>query len=470
MKIGWRIWGVLILLWGFSLRAEPGEVLKLSLDECIKLALENSPQIKMAEAKVESARGKLVSTRSYLIPQLNASGVYTRASNLPEFKSGEMQMIPTSFPFANESTPLPPTHLHFIPFPSFEMSNTREGDIYNFKIELTYPVYTGGRTTQGYKASKLELEASELELAQARLDLVSQVKQAFYQVVLAQEMVRVIDQAYQVMEGHYRQVKALYNEGYVSNLDLLQVKSRLSSLRPQQIQAHNGLELAKLALKNILYLAPETDVEVVGKLEYQAKEIPELSQVLETALNQRPDLKSLEIRKKQAEAGLKIARAGYLPTVALFANYQWSRGQEMPPNDEVWREGWQAGVSASINLFDGLKTYGDMKSARSQLEQVSWGKRALERGVEIEVTSAYLKLVSARENVEAQKVNVESARENFETAKEKYRQGMANNLEVMDAEVNLTRARADYLRAVSDWLIAWVELEKAIGKMEVEKK
>jgi len=408
-------------------QTEAPRALSLSLDDCNKMGLENNLQVKMAEAKIKYAEGKLMSTQAYLIPKLTASGLYTHLNTLPEFKVGEPVMYPTSFPMANPQTPLPPDHIHLFGFPSFEMSNTREGDIYQAKIEATYPLYTGGRTTEGYKASKLELDVARQDLEQNKQDLVFQIRQAFYQVLLAQEMVKVIDDSYDLMEKHYKQVQDLYREGYVSNLDLLQVEAKLSAIKPQQIQVHNGLSLAQLALKNVLNLEPATELEVQGELSYEETEIPELKAVLPQALANRPDLKSLSLRKEQTKSLYKIAFAGYLPTVALFANYQWNMGQEMPPNDKIWREGYQAGAMASINLFDGFQTYGEMKAARGQMEQVNYGEQALRSGIEIQVTAAYLQLVSAQQQVEAEKKNVEASQKNFEASQHRYREGMVNH-------------------------------------------
>jgi len=468
----WMIFLILLIL-PFVLRAQvesPGK-LSLSLDDCIKIGFENNLQVKMAEAKVSYAEGKLTSARSYLIPKVALSGLYTHLNTLPEFKTGEPMMIPTSFPVANSSgTPLPPDHIHLIAFPGFEMSNTREGDIYQVKIEATYPLYTGGRTTEGYKASQLELEVAREELNQAKQDLVFQIRQAYYQVLLAQEMVKVIDDSYALMEKHYKQVKDLYREGYVSNLDVLQVEAKLSAIKPQQIQVHNGLELAQLALKNVLNLDPGEELEVRGQLEYVEAEIPELKQVIEQAKQNRADLKTLELRKEQTDSMYKIARAGYLPTVALFANYQWNMGQEMPPNDTIWREGYQAGVSASIDLFDGFKTYGEMKAAKSQQEQIRYGEQALRSGIEIQVTAAYLQIMSAKQQVDAEKKNVEAAQKSFEASQNRYREGMVNHLDVLDAEVGLTQAKSGYLRAVADYLIAQARLDQAMGKIEWEAK
>ena len=99
-----------------------------------------------------------------------------------------------------------------------------------------------------------------------------------------------------------------------------------------------------------------------------------------------------------------------------------------------------------------------------------WGEHALRSGIETQVTASYLKLISAQRAVEAQKVNVKASERNFQVAQARYREGYVNHLDVLDAEMNLTQAKIAYLQAVNDWLISWAELEKVIGKLEVEEK
>jgi len=451
-------------------QSQPGQTaaaahgLRLTLDDCLKLGLENSPQIKMSQANVDYAKGKVVSARSELIPKINASGTYTRTNMLTDFKVGEPTYIPTSYPMATPSgPPLPPDHLHLVPMAGFEMTNDREGDVYNMKIETTYPLFTGFRTTEAYKVSKLALDSSAVSLNQQRQTLVFQIKQTFYQTLLAQEMIKVVDQAYATMEDHYKQVTALYREGYVSNLDLLQVEAELSAIKPQQIQAHNNLQLAKVAMGNLLYLEPETEFDLVGTLDYLPGETPELDQALEQARENRPELKNLALQKKQARSLIRIAQGGYLPTVALFANYQWNRGQDLPPNDTVWEKGYQAGVNASIPVFDAFYSYGETKAAKGQYLELSWAEQAARAGVETEVTSSYLNIITAKESVEAQKVNVQAAEKNFDAAERRYREGYTNQLDVLDAETKLTQAKAGYLNAVSNYLVAKAALDKAMG-------
>ena len=458
--------------------AKQVQVLKLSLDDCVKMGIENSPQIKAAQANVEYARGKVISARSNLIPKVTGSATYMNSNMLTNFSvdSGAATMIPTSFPFTGAGgIPLPPDHIHYWSFPGFEMTSDRTGDVYALKVEGTYPVFTGFRLEQAYVATKLSLDASTVDLRKQKSDLVYNIKQTYYNALLAQEMIKVVDQSYKTMEDHYKQVKELYKEGYVSNLDVIQTEARLTAIKPQQIQVYTGLRLAKTALRALLYLEPTVDMELTGKLEYVPVDIPdynkvfshemdpELDAIMQKAYQNRPEVKNLEIRKKQANSLVKIAYGGYYPTVALFANYQWNMGANMPPLDKTWAQGYQAGASASISLFDGFYNYGEVRAAKGQYQQIMFGEQALKRGIETEVTSAYLVLVGAQQAMDAESANVNASKKNFDAQEKRYREGYVNQLDVLDAETQLTAAQAGYLRSVANYLISKAALEKAMG-------
>lgn len=439
---------------------------KLTLEDCIRLGLENNPQIKIAEYAIKDAKGQKIKVRANMIPQVTASGSFVTSDMLTNFEIGEPTMMPTSFPFANdEMDPLPPDHIHYIGYPGFEITSDREGDIYMGKVEATWPVFTGGRIWNGYKASELEVEAREKDLQKEKLELVYQIKEVFYGALLAGEMVKVIDQSLATLEAHYRQVQALYAEGMVSNLDLLQVESKLASFKPQQIEAHNNLKLARLGLANILNIDLDDPPEVSGDFNYRPTGLLEPEAYFELGLKDRPEMQTMDIREDQTERMVKIAWAGLMPTVALFANYQWNRGQLMPPNEDDWQDGYQAGVGVTIPLFDGLAAKGDIESAKSKREQVETGRRALALGIETQVRSALFSLHAAEEKVDAGVIAVESAEKNFQAAEDRYAVGMANNLDVMDADVNLLQARAQYLMAIYEYELAKANLEKAIGRM-----
>jgi len=444
------------------------EVTRLTLEESLREGVANNPQIRAAEARLEATRGQAMSARSNFFPKLNASATAVRLNNLSTFALGTPTYIPTTFPVANpQGDPAPPEdHIHLVPYPSFEITSTREGNVYGAKVELTAPLFTGGRIYNGYQAAKLETSAQDEEIRRLKLDTVYQVKQAFYGVLLAQAMVKVVDQSYATVAAHYKRVQDLYRQGMVSNLDLLQVEAQLASIRPQQIMAHNGLELAKLRLLAVMNMDLETNLEVAGELAYAPGQVEELSALKQRADQERPELRGLGVRVDQANRLKRVAQAGYLPTAGGFANYQWNRGQEMPPNDTIWRPGWQVGASLTVPLFDGLNTRGQVRSAQGLKDQLLMSQAALRTGIEAEVTAAVLTLRASEEKMAAVGVSVQAAEKNFKVAEDRYAVGMVNHLDVMDAEVMLTTAQANYLQAVNDCLVARANLEKAVGQME----
>jgi outer membrane protein TolC len=448
----------------------PGPVI-LTMDECVKRGLERNPQIGQAEAKVDEAEAKVKQARSKLYPTLKFSANAVRSNKLPEFKTSEPEYIPTTVGMANPSgglVPGLPTHIHMLPFPGFEMSNTREGDIYGAKVEAQYPLYTGNKIENGVDAAELQERAENENLRQTRNQLVFDIQQAFSGLLLAQQMVEVVDESYRTANAHYQQVQALYNEGLASNLDVLQIEAVLADLKPQRIKARNGVKKARLYLNNLLNIDLETRIEAEGELEYGPHELPLPEDLYAMAMEHRPEMRTLRLRKKMAREMVEIAEANAYPTVALFANYSWDRGQEMPPNDDIWRDGYQAGISVSVPVFDGGETGGKVAEARAMLRQVNKGMEALELGIKTQVQDALLSLESARETVEAREASVRASQKNYDVARARYAVGLATNVDVMDAHSQLTRTKAERLQAVYDYNLAWINLKSALGMPEEE--
>jgi outer membrane protein TolC len=182
----------------------------------------------------------------------------------------------------------------------------------------------------------------------------------------------------------------------------------------------------------------------------------------------RPEMRTMRLRREMARRYYDIQLANAYPTVALFANYSWNRGQDMPPNDKTWRDGYQAGVAVSVPLFDGRATEGKVAEAEAMLVQVERGMEALDLGVRTQVRQSLLALKAAEEKVAAEDANVAAAQKNHEVAKARYGVGLATNLEVMDAQTQLTRVRAQRLQAVYEYNLAWIQLQAASGMPDEE--
>ncbi len=449
--------------------ADVQEPVRLTLDQCIALGLEQNPELMMTKSQVDQAKGQTMQAKAGKLPTVRLSANAVRSNTLPEFATGAPTYFATGIGEVSPGGPISsPAHIHMIAFPGIEMTNTREGDIYGVKVEAQYALYAGGRIKNGIKAAELNEKAADEAVRQKKDELIFNIQQAFYGVLLTQQVVKVMDEAYATAAAHLRQVRAFYGQGLVSNLDVLNVESALAAIKPQQIDARNANELAKLGLKNLLNIDLATPIEAVGELNYEPHELPLPEDLYAQGLADRPEMRIITLRKQMAQTLLQIKKAGAYPTVGLFANYQWNRGQELPPSDKIWRDGYQAGAAVSVPLFDGRSTEGGVEEAQAQVAQVEQGQRALELGVKTQIQQAVLNLRSAEEKITAQQANVDAAGKNHEVAKARYAVGLASNLDVMDAQQKLSQAKVQYLSAVHDYDLAWFQLQAALGQPQGE--
>jgi outer membrane protein TolC len=433
--------------------------LTLSLEQAIDLGLKENPSIRIAEQQIVAAKGQVVSARGGLLPQLTLSGSYMRVGNLGNFALGSEYYLPVLDTASGQPTGTP----YVVPQYEFSITSDREGTLESAQVGLSWPVFTGGRTWNAYRIATLSREAAEQSLRQARLSLILSIKEAFYGILLADAAVKVTEEAVTLTEAHVKRVEALYENGMVSKFDRLRADVQLANLQPALIKARNARELARKALLTVLNRDPATPLETPGELRATPEEVSLEPMILE-ALKTRPELRELELHRGMAARALSIAKAGYLPSIALVADYGKSRGQNFPPQDKEWQTSWDVGVAGSIPLFDGLTTLGKIREARANQEQLRLGEEQFRSAVRLEVTSGVLNLQAAGQTIQSQEKNVEEAEEALRIAQVRYENGQATNLDVLDAQVALTQARTNRLQALHDYLVAQARLEKAVGK------
>ncbi len=447
-----------------------GEPLTLTLKECIEMGLDRNPELLIEKSQVDQARSRTTQIKSNKVPSLDFSANYVISNMLPDLKMGDPEYFATSFGFAdpNNMVPVPglPNHVHIVGFPGFEFVNDRTGDVMGVKVESAYPLYTGGKLKNGIKASQVMEKVETEQVRQKRNELIYNIQKIYYTVLFTRKTVEVVDDAYNTTEAFYDQVKALYNEGMASGLDVLTVESKLAEARPMQIEARNGNKLAKLGLNNLLSVDLTYPVEPAGELVYERKELPVSADLYAIAVRNRPEMKALSYQREALSLNLKIAKANSYPTVGLFANYQWNRGQEMPPNDEIWRDGSQAGAGFSMPLYDGRKTEGMVAEAEAMIVQIEAGRRALDLGIRTQIEQAVTQIRSSEENIEMHKANVAAAEKNHQAAKARYAVGLATNLDVMAAQTQLLAANLGYFNEVYNYNVAWANLMAALGMPE----
>jgi len=403
----------------------------LTLEEAIKMALSNNKEILIAKEKVKEAEQALRIAKGGYFPNLGLDVTYTHLSEVPSL-----------------SLPGPPGGLEI------EMGKQ---DSYLSKLTLTQPLYTSGRLGLTCRQAELNCQKVKEDLVSCQNEVIFQVKEAFYSVILAQDVLKVTRQALKQAERHLKVVEELFRTGAVSRFDLLRSQVEVANLKPDLIRAENNLRLAKERLANLLCITLDS-TKIEGELSFEPVDIS-LEEAIDRALRERSELKSLRLQREASEVSLSLARIWNLPSMSLVGNYQYENPFE---GRDEWGSEWNINIVLSLSLFDGGVGKARIARRKSQLAQVELSLQQLEEGIILEVKRNFWEMKALEEVIYAQRKNVEQAQEALSIAESRYANGTATNLEVLDAQLALTRARTNYVKALYDYNVAKAKLERAM--------
>lgn len=413
------------------------EKIVLTLEDSLKLALRQNPFYLAEKAKEDQASAMVREAFAGFLPSLTAQGTHIL----------DKKVLTVEMP-----------SLFGMPAQKFKLDFTRD---YQLSLSLSVPLYAGGRIQSGYRQANFNLEATREAIRQSMQDTVFNVKKTFYGYLLALKFADVAQEAVDLAEKHLKNVKSLFEVGMASRFDLLRSEVQASNLQPQLIRARNGLNTAELGLKMLLGLDLKQPVEVKGELSYQAFEADTDANVSQ-ALASRPELVQLQYQKQMAAEMVKMARAAYVPTLAVGGQYNYWGNQFNFKKDD-WESYYSINLVLNVPLFNGFVNSAKLGESKAMLKQLDYSQKGLTEMVKFEVHDAILNLRQAKESLLSQERNVEQAQEAVRIAELNYKEGLATNLDVSSAHVALSQARTNHSQALFDYALALAQLEKAIG-------
>jgi outer membrane protein TolC len=413
---------------------------RLTLPECLELALKQNPAILKAQQEIQRTRGIIIEARAPAIPQVAARAQYQQIDvrAIDVFPGSASQI------YNNQKQP------------------------WSAQIEVSQLVYSGGRVSAALRAARLTDQTAALGFQRTVADTILAVRKAFYGILLSQAQVEVRQQSVKLLEQQLTDTQHRFDVGAVPRFNVLRAEVELANAKPPLIRAQNDLRLAKEALVRLLGLDSSAEgqndftlITFDGHLAYEHRAW-QLGTALTDALKLRPELQLAETQTRISQEALNVAGAGYKPEVSVFANYGWRNSMFADTLDDT-RDGWTAGARLSWAPFDGLLTRGKVTQARAQLEQARIDTADIRRGIELEVRQAYSDYLQALELLEAQKKTVEQAEESLRLAEARFQAGTGVQLDVLSAQTALTEARSNEVQALYDYNVALATLERATG-------
>jgi len=415
----------------------PPTILSLTLEEALQVAAERNRDIQKAHEYRRWVEGKYVEERAAALPhlRLTASGARRYDASQEAF----FRDLPAEFGaiFAFEQ------------------------DVATAELGLSQALFTWGQVGAAIRAAKVGLLTADDQLSLQRQVVERDVTAAFYDVLLAKEVVAIAEQNLDQKQRHLDEAVKRASLGTATDYDVLAAEVAVKNARPDVIRAHNAVANARKRLA--LLLASEVDVDAIGDLEPEVRPAPTADVAIAEAIARRPDLKQLEHRREVFGEIVKIARAGNKPRLDLAAGYghTWLDLPQLNSDGKTWH----AGVYLSFPFFDGLATSGRVAEAKSDYATAQLDEAQLREAVALEVSAAVDAVEEAHQVLVALSGTVEQAERLLEMAEQGYEHGVTTRLEVDDAQLALVQARGGLARARRDYHVATVWLEYVTGSL-----
>lgn len=416
----------------FATGTQAAHAEKLTLTESIDIALENNPTVHIARENMRKAAAVIDEATALGMPKLSLDGTYERVDEVPVAQFGDRTV-------------------------ELGRLESRTAD-----LALVQPIDIFGVVKTGRKAAKFSKSSARYEFDQATNDVTLETKEAFYNVLRAQEFLKVEEDTIAQLEAHLKDAQLHYAAGTAAKFDVLRAETQLANARQGLITAQNGVELAKAAFNNVLGRPLDISVELVEPQRPQFVDL-NLQSCIESASRWRPELLRADSLVSMSDTMTKVIRLSSKPRF----NFRWAYNRNFDvsifnPRDSSWR----AFFTTSFSIYDGGAARASVDKAASDANNARSAREQVVQGVTLDAKQSYLSLKESRERILAAEKGLEQAKESMRLAQVRYGGGVAIQIEVFDAQAALTLAQTNHVNALYDYQVALARLERAVGGEE----
>ena len=346
-------------------------------------------------------------------------------------------------------------------------SNTNTSST-SFSLGSSVPLFTGFQIPNQIKLNQLNLEAATQDLEKAKNDICMQVAQAYVQILYNMEISDVAHRQVGIDSMQVVRLQALVDNGKASGAQLSQQQATLASSRLTATQADNNQQLAILTLTQLLELPTADGFTVVrpdgldgengqngmrGSLFSGGAAVPSPDVIYAEALGIKPEIAAQELRLRATDHSIKIAQAGYLPTLSLSgglgSNYYTTSGFPADAFSTQLKNNFSQyiGLNLSVPIFNRFQTRNSIRNARIEQENQQLRLDNTKKTLYKEIQQACLNTTAAQAKYESSTVAAKSSHDAFTLMQAKYENGKANITEFNEAKNNYLRAESDCVQA-----------------------
>ncbi|RPJ19115.1 MAG: TolC family protein [Desulfobacteraceae bacterium] len=409
-----------------------------TLEKAISQALENSYKIKARNERIEQANDIMKQARADFLPKLGTAYSYNRLSEPPISRTSTL--FGTQIPLVVGTE-----------------------DNFRWTWFLRQPLFTGFALVSSYRLAELGINQSQLESDLEKLDLVLRVKETYFNILGADKAVEVAETTVESLSQTVKVARSFFEVGMIPINDVLKAEVELANAEQSLVRGKNLAQTARSTFNTILVRPVNAPVEVEDILVYKP-EAGAFADFEKKALENRPEIKILDVNIQQTDQQIRLAKSKYYPEISFTYQYI-SEGDEASVKGSQYVDAnhWEALVVANWTFWEWGKTYFAGREKESLKRQLTETKADVEDGIRLQVKQAMLDLDSSAKNIPTTQKGVDAGDENLRVNAERYKAQVSTITDLLDAQTLLARARLDYYRALYDHNQAKARLERALG-------
>lgn len=441
-RIGFLLMTTVLL---FSIDTWSQEKKQLTLSEAIELGVKNSKQLKINFEKIEEASAALKESVEKRLPDASVSGAYLRVlASKFDLKAKDNN---NNGGGGNAKQP------------------TINQAIYGL-VNLSLPIYTGGRIKFGIESSKYLEQAAKMDAENNKDEVIQNTIEAFANLFKAKNAVKLMQDNLQQSQQREKDFTNLEKNGLLARNDLLKAELQTSNVELNLLDAQNNLQLANINMDLMLGLPTATEIELDTTGIEKKNDNRTLDDFLQAANTNRKDMMAIDYRKKAAIANVKSTEAQLYPNLQLTGGYI---AADIPKFLTITNT-VNLGLGVSYNIGSLWKTKSKVQQAEARAKQISLTEDMMRDDLQRQVSKSYLTVLSSRKKIDVYAKAVEQADENYKIIKNKFDNSLATTTDLLEADVAQFQAKLSYTLARADAFVAYHKLLQTSGILSSELK
>jgi multidrug efflux system outer membrane protein len=332
---------------------------------------------------------------------------------------------------------------------------------------------------QTLNMTRLDYQAQQISYEQDQRDLIVSVEKEFYYLLTSESDLEIEKSNMDLTQRLYEQELINYNNGFASELDVLQAQVNAAIVVPTYTQAVADHKERMRDFLNVLGIDPLEEVQISGELDVTVQDFDAQS-LIEKYLFNRSDIRSQELSIESLKNSRKLnGNSSLSPTLGLSAS--WSTELDDPFSSDSWKESltedsdfsddFALGIDLSFPLDGFIRGSEDNLTLRSLDDQIESAEITLKNVIttaKLEIINLTEQLKTSEANLKLASLNIELAQKSYTASQDSYAKGTVERLDVEDAQQSLLEANQSFLTHQYNYMVSLIDLRDALNLDSIE--